>query len=410
MSIFKAAGKLATGNGISQGITLLGYMLLARVYHPEDFGLLGVIAGIGTIGGTSASLRYDFTILLPKRRRGADLATYAALVVALCGSIAFTLVAGLLSAMHVGEWAGFWWLIGPMVFGLAVINVLGFVQNREARYRHISTVQIVRSGAMVAGSFLLAGFQAGLVYGYCIGVLAGSASAVWLNRRADGYVYKRWSGRRVSAWLRTHRKFLKFSFPAVFVGAFAAQLPIFLISAYLGQQAAGYFSIIQRTVSGPTQLVSRAINRVYLQKLASMRAHRQPIAEFQSSITRKTFVATFAVSAAFAAFCLLGGYKLAFGSRWVGLDQLALILLPVMLVGFVSKCVASFAVLDRNELGLAYQLFLAVATFVAIYVPQRLGVGFAATLAAYSAAATTAYFVQIVSVHTIARRADASLA
>src|SRR5690606_7757820 len=183
MSLFRNAAKLATGNGISQGVTLAGYVLLARVYYPADFGLLAVIAGIGTIGGASASLRYDFTILLPKRRKHADIAIYTSLMVAMATSIILSGVCALLSVVGVGTWADFWWLIGPMTFCLAVINVLGFTQNREARYTQISTVQIVRSAAMVAASFALASLQFGLVYGNFVGVLAGSLAAAWLSLR-----------------------------------------------------------------------------------------------------------------------------------------------------------------------------------------------------------------------------------
>lgn len=405
-AFFRHAAKLATGVGAAQAITLASYTVLARLYTPEQFGALAVMLGLSTMLGAAASLRYDMTVLLPKTPAHARLAQFSAMLLAVVASL---VVGGAMALLHVFgrfAWAQHWLEIAVAGLCTSLIQTCNFRQNREKRFSANAAVQAFRALAVFGFSALLYRQHDGLILGQVAGALCALAVCLLLLRRIDGRLLHRFGARRVLAWLHRHRRFMQYSFPAVFAGAFTAQLPLLLVAGLFGAQLAGYFSLIQRTVMAPVHLLSGAINNVYMQQLAERRARQQPVHPFVQGITRKMAGASLAVAAMFAAFCLSGGYALAFGQQWAEVDALAVVLTPVLAMAFVSKCVAGFAVLGRNELGLLYQCVLAAATALALWGAASWTADFRAVMAVYAATLTLAYAVQVASIHAVARGVD----
>jgi hypothetical protein len=124
------------------------------------------------------------------------------------------------------------------------------------------------------------------------------------------------------------------------------------------------------------------------------------------SLNRNLSVASLAVSGAFVVFCLCGGYRVVFGESWKALDQLAIILTPMMAAGFVSRSLPGFAVLRQNGKGLVYQVLLALGSILSISVSAWLWHDLRSTMLAYSLVATLALLGQVVSLNTIALRID----
>jgi lipopolysaccharide exporter len=73
--------KLISGTALGQMITVLVSPLLARIYAPEDFGLLAVYISIASILSVIISLRYETAVVLPEDDNQAmDLVLLASLV------------------------------------------------------------------------------------------------------------------------------------------------------------------------------------------------------------------------------------------------------------------------------------------------------------------------------------------
>ncbi|MGI6455386.1 MAG: lipopolysaccharide biosynthesis protein [bacterium] len=58
--------KLVSGTTFAQGLLVLASPLLARLYAPEDFGVLALYISITSIVGVIACLRYELAIMLPE--------------------------------------------------------------------------------------------------------------------------------------------------------------------------------------------------------------------------------------------------------------------------------------------------------------------------------------------------------
>ena len=67
----KNAGILTGGTMLAQVVTLASTPLLSRLYGPEQFGLLGLLMNIATMGGSVGALCYEMAILQPRSERTA---------------------------------------------------------------------------------------------------------------------------------------------------------------------------------------------------------------------------------------------------------------------------------------------------------------------------------------------------
>ncbi|WP_026816623.1 lipopolysaccharide biosynthesis protein [Arenimonas composti] len=409
MSFLKNAATLSVGNAAAQAINFIGIALLARLYTPSQFGAFAIVLGIATVGGVAAPCRYDMTILLPRSDRVANLALWTALSLATAISVALSLVI-LGTWLVTGKaWAGFWWEIGAITLGMAALQTYAFKRNREKRYKHTVLVQLVRALAIVGVSAALYRFEHGLVYGFLAGTAIAVAATLVIEYQVEGRLFRAFPLHRIGFWMRRHDKFLKFSLPAVLTSSFSTQLPVFLIATWFGVQAAGYYSFVYRTLMAPIVLASGSINTVFIQKVTRMLAERKPVGKLVGRLTSKLALGSLAASAVMAGFCLLGGYGRLFGQEWAPLDTLALYLMPVLLVGFVSRCLPGFAVIGSNELGLVYQVALVIATFLSIWIAHLFFDTLEPMFLIYSLAASAMFLAQIVSINTIARRMDAKL-
>ncbi len=404
--MIRSAAKLSIGIGIAQAVTLLSYAVLGRIYSPAQFGTMAMVIGVSTILGVTVACRYDMTVLLPKSLVHAQLAQFTSMLLAIINSFIAATVMAIIAIISGFAWSQYWLEIAVIGLCSALIQICNFRQNRAKQFTANAVVQVFRAVAVFGFSAGFYKLHGGLILGQMAGSICALVLCLMLLRRMDGHFIHAFSLRRVRVWLRKHLKFMQFSLPAIFANSFTAQLPLFLINSYFGANAVGYFNLAQRTVMAPVQLISGAINNVYLQRLAELNANRHVIFPFVSSITRKTVFISMAVAMAFSGFCLTDGYSLVFGTQWRELNKLSLLLMPMLLIAFISKCVSGFAVLGRNELGLIYQCILATCTILAFWTVHSLNGNFTIALIVYSITMAIAYLAQTISIHTLACRID----
>jgi len=410
MSTLKHAATLSVGNGIAQLISLAGLAMLAHLYTPAQFGLFAIVTGVATVASVAAACRYDMTILLPRSDERARLALFTALTLAALSTVWLALLVGVLNVFTEIGWTNYWLEIAILTFSIATVQTFNVKRNREKRYQNTVLVQILRSIGIVGSSALLWRQPDGLIHGYVLGSVGALLITLAIEYRVEKRMPKCFPPRRLVFWLRRHAKFFQYTLPAVLVGSFSSQLPVFLIAAFFGPQGAGYYSFINRTVMAPVSLISGSLKVVFMREIAHMMAIRRPLVPAIAALTRRLSGFSALAAACFVTFCLLDGYRLVFGEEWAALDALAIVLTPVLAVSFVSRCLPDFAVVGRNALGLVYQLAIAAGAFISIYAAHLLWVGrLEATFVAYSLTVSILYLGKVVSMNWIARMHDRGL-
>lgn len=412
MKISKSIGILSLGSGLSQLISLIGIIFLSRLFSPAEFGIYAVQLGVALIIGAISSLRYEMTILQPSNAKAVLTAISTSILLSMVMNILFLTV--VLVSLALG-YLGYHWLLIPIVsFCSSIISIASFEQNRNQKYFKLSAFQILKSTLFVSIAILCGVF---IKFEYALLVSMTLASVIPalilftdLSRKittlgnAPQEQY-----RRNLVWIRKNRDFAYFSSPAVFVGSLSGQAPIFLLAYLFGEGAAGIFSMIHRLILSPVALVSGAVNRVYMQKVSSLIASKKAISNFTKKLISKFIFPSFVIA--------IGMYFIfenelvtrVFGEEWRGIDQLALLMIPVFLTSFIAKSIAGFAVIGKNKIGLIYQVCLLLVVSSSIVLAKSIDSSLTTAFVCLSIAFVSCYSVQAMVILRLSRKIDENL-
>lgn len=404
MSLFKSAGTLALGNAFAQGINIIGVLALSRFFSPDEFGVYALVLGVAAILSAVSSMRYEVSILLPRTQHQAELALMISLLLSgIVNVLAFIVLSFF---VLVGVVDAYFLAAIPVAFFLSLINIASFQQNRNQQYLRIVLVQIVKAITFVTVA-LGAGALGYLNNGLIVGILVANGVPVFFLLIRDfqqaGVFSKTVSRKRMIVWCRKHKKFFYYSMPAVFVNNLALQVPVFGLASLYGTSSAGMYGMISRLILGPVNLVSGAINKVYMREVSSRIANQLPIFSFSFGLVKKFIPLGLLASLAMLIFFHFDLVEILLGSEWKGVDDYAAIMVPVFLTAFVAKSVAGFAVLNKNEVGLMYQFLLLFSTGGAIFLARTFSGEDMMAFFFISFALTVCFFSQVVTVLKISK-------
>jgi O-antigen/teichoic acid export membrane protein len=397
------------GNAISHGITFLGFILLSRIYSPDDFGVYAVVFGSVAILSAVASFRYEMTILLPKHTNVAKLALQVSVIAASVNALIVFLAVSLLI---IGGWIELYWLVLPIAgFFSSIINIGSFLQNRHQQYRRIIGIQIGRALLFLVTAYaaqLMGIAENGLLVGMGISYVVPGFWLLLVDfRRSNAYELKP-SKKRCIFWIKKHNKFLYYSTPAVFVSTLASQAPVFLLTLFSGAAQAGYYSLVFRIVMSPVMLFSSAVNRVYMQSVSARKASGKEIYPFTVSLIKGCIAPSCVLAVIMLILFYFGALEYMFGTQWVGVDTLAAVMVPAFVISFIGKSISGFAVLGRNELGLTYQLILLTLVSVAVTSSALISGQTNIIFTCISLALSIGFAGQGISILTISKKIDES--
>jgi len=97
---------LVSGTVVAQAVVFIMTMVLARIFSTEDFGQFARYTSIVSIIVAVAALRYDMTIMLPKKEAWALACARLGMVCITAVSLAASLVALLLRPLVAAHWGG----------------------------------------------------------------------------------------------------------------------------------------------------------------------------------------------------------------------------------------------------------------------------------------------------------------
>ena len=178
---FRGVPSVAAGSIAGQGLVMLSYPLLTRLYDATEFGLLTVFASVVTIISTSSSAGLNRAIPIPPGDpEAADVAWTALAAVAF--TTVLTAAAGLVAAAPIAELLGvpqlaqYWWLVALTVFVMGTYNVVSVWMIRERSYGALGRRNVllgVGQTATQVGLGLLQVRPLGLLLGLGVGRLFG---------------------------------------------------------------------------------------------------------------------------------------------------------------------------------------------------------------------------------------------
>lgn len=368
---------LVGGTAGAQLIQVAAAPLLTRLYTPADFGLLAVFAALLSALAVVASLRYELAIPLPEDDRQAaallQLAMTAVLAAALLSAIPILLWRREIAALlNMPALASSLYLLPFGVLTAGCYNVLNFWAIRHKAFIPVAKTKLGQAAA--AAGFQLAGMPLGpvaLLIGQIIGHGAG-ISSLGLRVLRPTWPAGGASLTEVLRMARRHRRFPLYSTWGALFNTAGMHLPPMLFAAFFSPAAAGIYTLANRVLSVPMQLLGQSIASVFLAGAAQ--AHRAGrLGAAAAHIHRRLahvgmppmLVLMFAGPEIFAQ---------VFGADWREAGVFARWMAPWLYLVFVTSPITSLVeVLDRQAAGMVYQALLLGVRAAAILAGAALG-------------------------------------
>jgi O-antigen/teichoic acid export membrane protein len=365
---------LMTGTVPAQVVSLVSAPILARIYAPNDFGVLALFLAFTSCLGVVIAGRYDMAILLPRHNDDAINIAALAIGVALVGSC-LTLLALVVWNKPICELVGqsslspHLYLVAPSVMLAGANQVLYHWSNRFRAYHVMGGSKFLQNTTFVVCAALLSLVLTGpkgLVLGYLLAqVVSTSVLATWALRNSP-CSWSAISCRRIVALSHRYRNLPRYSVPANLVNSAANQIPVVMLSVFFGSQVVGLFSLTQRVLATPTSLIGTALGDVFRER-ASVEVQCR-------GQCRDTYMRTFMALIKFGilpTIVLLVAapaiFRLVFGGRWEVSGEFARIMAPLCFLQLVvSPLSSTLLITGRQQTEFTWQLALLVSTGVAM--------------------------------------------
>ncbi|MEM7093774.1 MAG: oligosaccharide flippase family protein [Actinomycetota bacterium] len=396
-----SVGVVAAGSAITQVLNVGSLPILTRLFPPDALGGFSTVQSFMGLAALVALAGLDLLILQAPDEQQVERVTrasirWASLVGVAC---AVTLILSPLGGSEVDS-VGSSLVVGVGVIALAIVLIWrgrGLFRHRFRSVAYAAVVQVVvsRLFQLTAG---WAGYGSGsLIAGHVVGAVVGLLVLMHGDRL----------GPRVGEppplrWWRSVGRHGLFITPAVFFGAAARDVPLFLVAYYFGLGEAGLFAIAFRVIQLPSSVLSTAVGDVFHLEGADRSSDPASLAR----LTTRTVATMFAIYAPLS-LCLALGLKVLgvpiLGPDWEGVGDIALVMtLAVTPSVAVAPATRVFVLMQRQSEGMVANLGLFVVTGGAFIAATWVGAGLLLALFVMGVARCILYLAMFWRIRVIA--------
>lgn len=399
-------GLLSGGRALTVLASVISLPFLTRLYHPEEFGILGLVLAYTNILQVILSLRYEMAIFRAENEVAANTICIATLGIGVLFS--FLVYLGFLG------FNSFFGFISPsklihLIMLVTLFSTLAKVfearLERHQSYGVNTFVNISAALTTIAAQLIFQHHALGLVWGYMTGeglrFLLGISFSLRLLRRYD--LSKAWE------LLVRFKKFPFFAIPASFFNQLSAQLPVFILEGTLGAASVGLFTVLNRVTLMPVSLIATNLNRIVYQRLSKKVIKQQAVSHEMRLAAGGATAVGIAIATVFVILAYVDGFALILGKKWAVLDSDIIYLVPGMCMQLVATSVARFALFDRQEVGLVYQALRVVIVGLAVGMSALAGFGFDQVMMSLGGAMFLLAAIQVAISFQLAKQYELSL-
>jgi lipopolysaccharide exporter len=278
-SFFSHVITLASGAGVSQGINVLGTLLLARLIAPRDFGLFALFVTVVTFAAVIGGARYELAIMLPEQdSEAANIVVLAALVVAAIAiatapviAIFGGSIARLLGDAAVRDWL---WAVPPVLLltGMGEVGRNWFGRTKD--FRLVAIARVSQSVGLIGGQLGLWALHLSGAFALIGGWLIGQSvwTGVLLVRlfvRDGRFIASSLRLRYIPKLAAKYRVFPIYRTPYSFVANGVSQIIFVVFRLFCGLNVVGIYLMANRAIYFPVQLFGSSMGQVFYQKAAT---------------------------------------------------------------------------------------------------------------------------------------------
>jgi O-antigen/teichoic acid export membrane protein len=395
---------VASGQALGLGVAVLASPILSRLYTPSDFGLLAIFVTLIGVLSTSATLRYDNAIPLPKEEWRAHCLVALSRGAVLLTAILLAVMAALFGdsfdrTIFRSQDAPFSWLLILAVAMFANCEIHNATLIRGGRFAELAKIRVVFAVSCLATQLsvplLWKTGSIGLLLGQ-IGGYAGELVFARFTTRHDAMHRPRLDLQLLRRVARDYCMYPLFDVWSTLLRVLAMNGQALLIAWLYGPAAAGYLLLAQRVLSSPLSAIGFSVSRVYYSEAAQL-AHDAP-QELRPLLvsTLKRLTLLTAPPLALACVAAPGTFTFIFGDAWHTAGLYCSILCPLVLCRVLAFVIApTLDVIQRQGLRLLRETICAVLIVMGVALARSLGWSEMSAVVASTALGSMGYLVAI---------------
>lgn len=344
-NVFKGMLTLLLGSGLARIVGLISIPILARIYSPEDYGVLALYTASIAVLAPVLTLRYVQAIPLPKTDEMAfnlfslcfKLIAFFSVVIAVVLVLFGEAILGWLNMEALIPWR---WLIVLGAAGTALYELFSLWATRKKKYKTIAKTQFAQSliGNITKIALGLLEFKpSGMIVGQFLSQSAGVSSFIKDARVEFKFFLSKVKGRKEGFIAKYYQSFVWFRLPSQFLMVLALQAPILMAARLYDGNVTGQLSFAIMALSLPVSLIGMTMSQAYYAEVARIGRHDpKVIKKITLDIQKKLFLIAVPVSL-FVYLFSEWVFVLVFGEVWRIAGQYASALSPFLLLKFTSS-------------------------------------------------------------------------
>lgn len=403
---------LASGTALAQLITLGSYLIITRLFSPNELGEFKFLESAAFSLAIIATLSYEHAIILPKKRKQA------------LGILKIACVLVFVTFLGCIFFWGIWRIIGYpftnnthllLIFcAMALISGINIFSNwfiSQKQFLKLSIARIFQSFStsilqIVFGFFSIGSF--GLMIGYLSGRLI---SLLYLVCKA-GITLKDITQHTISELKKIVRKYIdqpKYILPSKLIQQIAVEIPFLLTPFLFDDYILGMFALAIRALATPTQFLGVSVGQVYYKQISERVNEKKSIVP----LLLKTWGGLTIISIIpFGLLLFIGEsiFMLVFGADWQDAGKIASIMAPALFLYFIIGPTerASFLALNLQHKALLFSIIDLIGKSTAMITGYFIGDFFMCIQLMTVAQATTTVLIAF-TILSQSRKTDARL-
>lgn len=355
---------LITGTVLAQIIPILLQPILRRLFDPSDFGLFAIYSTILGIIVSIATLKYENTVMLPKKDEdAANLVVvsmfFALLISILTGGVFFFFGETLIEKFDLSPSIKNWLFVLPIsIFLFSSYQAMNYWLIRKKSFRLSSFNKISRRGAEGGVQWVVGNFLPRI--GLIVGNISGDAVNFFMGfvqLKRTGFQLRSIKKVKMIALTKRYRDFPLYSALPTLLNTLSLTLPVLIVDNFYGAEVTGFFDLSRMVLALPLALISVSISQVMFQNLSEKIREKQTI--WPIIMRTAKLLGTISLVMVLAGyFFSVPVFKLVFGERWELSGQMTQLLILSYAVKFiVSPLSITFNALEKIGMSSAWQLF-----------------------------------------------------
>jgi O-antigen/teichoic acid export membrane protein len=268
---------LFTGNSIGQAIPFVLAPFISRLYKPEEIAVQENFLAMASLIAIVAAARFDLAILIPTDdKKAKSLFSLSFIITAIVSLLSLSTlffsehIARFYKTPELSDYIAF---LSPSIFLLSALSIYNQWVLRNKKYPLLTSMRVLQSLIQNSG-YVLLGYLgwgiSGLFWAWMIGLFL---PVFWMFIQERG-IFKSltFTRKELKAVAIEHRDFPVVNSIHAFTDILATQFLLYwLITNNFGALALGLFSVMNRYLRAPLNLVGSAVGQLYFREVGAKR-------------------------------------------------------------------------------------------------------------------------------------------